>query len=341
MRILVVHPGPNFSVQDVYTGWCEALRDLGQQVARYDLDNRLTFYGSALVKVTDSVFRHALSSQDQITERAIDGLYAQMFRMRPDVLLVVSSFFVPVDLLELARAAGTKVVLLHTESPYEDERQLNLAPYADLNLLNDPINLARFAERAPSMYTPHAYRPGVHCPGPVDSDLACDLSFIGTGYRSRIDFFEALDLDGLNVTLAGNWQLLDEDSPVRAHVAHRVNDCLDNAQAVRVYRASKTGINLYRREADDAHLVHGVAMGPREVEMAASGLFFLRDPRPEGDEVLPMLPTFTSPEDASEQLRYWLARPDDRAELATKARVAVGDRTFIKNAAAVLRLLEK
>lgn len=341
MRILVVHPGPNFSVQDVYTGWCEALRDLGQKVARYDLDQRLIFYGSALVQVTDGMFRNAFASQEQVTERAIDGLYAQMYRMRPDVLLVVSSFFVPVDLLELARDAGTKVVLLHTESPYEDARQLNLAPYADLNLLNDPINLEQFAERAPSLYMPHAYRPGVHRPGPADHDLDCDLSFIGTGYRSRVDFFEAMNLDDLKVTLAGNWQLLDDDSPLRKHVAHGLNECLDNEQAVRVYRASKAGINLYRREAQADHLAEGVAMGPREVEMAASGLFFLRDPRPEGDEVLPMLPTFTSAEDASEQLRYWLARPDERAELAAKARLAVGDRTFIKNAAAVLRLLDK
>lgn len=341
MRILVVHPGPNFSVQDVYTGWCEALHDLGQQVARYDLDNRLIFYGSVLLPEREGMFRHALPSQDQINRLAIDGLYSQIFRMRPDVLLVVSSFFVTPDLLELARAAGTKVVLLHTESPYEDERQLGLAPYADLNLLNDPINLERFAERAPSIYMPHAYRPGVHCPGLVDHDLDCDLSFIGTGYRSRVDFFEAMNLDGLEVTLAGNWQTLDEDSPLRRHVAHGMNECLDNEQAVRVYRASKAGINLYRREAEADHLADGVAMGPREVEMAASGLFFLRDPRPEGDEVLPMLPTFASPEDASEQLRYWLVRPDDRAELAAKARLAVGDRTFIKNAAAVLRLLDK
>ena len=41
-----------------------------------------------------------------------------------------------------------------------------------------------------------------------------------------------------------------------------------------------------------------VAMGPREIEMAACRLFFLRDPRPECDEVFPMLPAFDGPEDA-------------------------------------------
>ena len=39
MRVLLCHPGPDFSVHDlgVYAGWLEALRDLGVQVASYNL----------------------------------------------------------------------------------------------------------------------------------------------------------------------------------------------------------------------------------------------------------------------------------------------------------------
>lgn len=80
-------------------------------------------------------------------------------------------------------------------------------------------------------------------------------------------------------------------------------------------------------------------MGPREVEMAACGMFFLRDPRPEGDELLSMLPTFTSPQEASERLRYWLEHPTLRQELASKAREAIADRTFSNRAAELLRIL--
>ena len=74
--------------------------------------------------------------------------------------------------------------------------------------------------------------------------------------------------------------------------------------------------------------------------MAAIGCFFLRDPRPEGDELFPTLPTFTSPGQASDQLRWWLARPDDRREAALKAREAIADRTFFAAAARLLRHLE-
>lgn len=42
MRILMVHPlsGPDFSVHDVFTGWREALQELGAEVAVYNTNDR-------------------------------------------------------------------------------------------------------------------------------------------------------------------------------------------------------------------------------------------------------------------------------------------------------------
>jgi spore maturation protein CgeB len=344
VKVLAIHPGPAFSVADVYVGWTEALRDVGCQVARYNLGDRLSFYGEALLPTgcTDEAgvaqFRRALTAE-QVVELATAGVYQDLYCFQPDVLLVVSGFFLPVEVYEQARAHGTKVVLIHTESPYEDDRQLALAQYADVNLLNDPVNIEAYAALAPSYYLPHAYRPSLHHPGEPKPDLVCDLGFVGTGYPSRVEFFEAMGLDGLDVLLAGNWQSLTEDSPLRAYVGHEVAQCLDNTDAVDIYRSARVGINLYRREATDGGSSQGLAMGPREVEMAACGAFFLRDPRVEGDDVLSMLPTFTDPGDAGEQLRWWLARPDERVRLGQLARAAVADRTFDKHAAALVRLL--
>lgn len=339
MRFLVAHPGPNFSVHDVYVGWVEALRELGQHVVEFNLADRLSFYDHALLPVDDHTFRKALQPE-QVTELAVNGLCAALWKTRPDVLLCVSGFFLPTELLDQARSYGTRVVMLHTECPYEDERQLKLAAHVDVNLLNDPTNAEAFAALAPTWYVPHAYRPSVHHPGPARSELVCDLGFVGTGYPSRVDFLERMDLEGLDVLLAGNWQALGEDSPLRKHVAHDLDECCDNATTADVYRSARVGLNLYRREAEAAHLAAGAAMGPREVEMAACGLFFLRDPRPESDEVLGMLPTFAGPEDASEQLRWWLEHDAQRQDLAGRAREAVADRTFTANAAALLRILQ-
>jgi spore maturation protein CgeB len=338
VRILAAHPGPSFSVHDVYVGWVEALRELGQHVLEFNLSERLTFYDHVMLERGGQPIK-ALSGE-QAQQLAVNGLFATLYKTKPDVLLLVSAFFYEPALLDLARSYGTKVVVLHTESPYEDSRQLQVAEHADLNLINDPTNLAVFETVAPTKYVPHSYRPGLHTPGPRDPSLAADLAFVGTGYPSRMQFLEAMDLDGLDVLLAGNWQGLSEDSPLRKHISHDVEECLDNEQTVQVYRSAQVGLNLYRREAEADHLTVGYAMGPREVELAATGLFFLRDRRPESDEVLSMLPSFTSPEDAAEQLRYWLAHPGKRWDLARQAREAVADRTFVNRAKDMLGFLE-
>lgn len=340
MRILACHPGPAFSVADVFAGWVEALRALGQAVAEYNFGDRLSFFGAALMPTAiEGVYRKAVSDNEGIVRMSIEGLYSDLYRFRPHVLLCVSGFFLPTKLLDLARLSGTRVVILHTESPYEEDRQLELAEHADLNVLNDPQNLERYP--AGTVYLPHAYRPAVHRPGPADPALRCDLGFAGTGFPSRIAFLEAMNLDDLDVILAGNWQAVNEQSPLRQHIAHSVDQCIDNADAAELYRSMRVGINLYRVEAERPEHSRGWAMGPREVELAACGAFFLRQPRGEGDEVLDMLPTFTTPEEASDLLRYWLPRESERQALATKARAAIQDRTFDNHAARLLRLLDK
>jgi hypothetical protein len=81
-------------------------------------------------------------------------------------------------------------------------------------------------------------------------------------------------------------------------------------------------------------------MGPREVEMAATQLWYARDPRPEGDDLLP-LPTFTSPGEAADLIRWALDQPVKREAAAAKAREAIADRTFTNAARRLLGLLDR
>jgi spore maturation protein CgeB len=351
LRWVVAQPGPSWSVHDVYVGWFEALLAAGETVIPFNFDDRLAFYDHAVIdtqKTDDAgrhVFRKALTG-DGAAELAMNGLAAMLFKTRPDVLLVVSGFFMPPELLDAARAQGVRVVILHTEEPYEVEREVGLAAHADLNLINDPTHMARFAAVAPTVFVPHAYRPAVHHPGPALPELVADLSFVGTGFGSRRWFFEQLQdlghLDGRDVLLAGNWTGLADDSPLRKFIAaDDVEKCLDNADAADVYRSMRVGLNLYRREAEDGGTTGGLAMGPREVEMAACGAFFLRDPRAEGDAVLSMLPTFDGPGDAGEKLAWWLAHDDAREAVASQALLAIGGRTFYRSAQNLLRLFDR
>jgi hypothetical protein len=219
---------------------------------------------------------------------------------------------------------------------------------ADLNLLNDAANLDKYlALGVPAVYQPHCYRPNVHYPWATaapDPDRASDLCFIGTAFQSRLEFFGQLDLTGIDALFGGSeWGKLKKSHPLAQYVGTGVEtdqDCVSNAEAAELYRHAKMGINFYRRESEPEHKGDvALAMGPREVEMAACGLPFLRDPRAEGDEVLSMLPTFSGPGDASEKLRWWLDHPAQRSRAASLARAAIEDRTFENSARALLKRL--
>jgi hypothetical protein len=146
--------------------------------------------------------------------------------------------------------------------------------------------------------------------------------------------------DDLRVTMAGNWRGIEDESPLRKYLIDDDPEaCYDNDKAADLYRSAKVGINLYRREHDEGSDAQGMSMGPREVELAACGSFFLRDPRPESDAVLSMLPSFTCPEEAADLLRWWLKHDDEREKLAMLAHEAIADRTFKNSAGQLVRLL--
>ena len=338
-------------MHDVYAGWHEALAGLGCQVAGYNLNDRLIFYSMALMDTGEKdenglpVVRQAMI-QEQAYAAAIQGLSHACYTFWPDVVLFISAFFINAATFQLLRERRHKLVILHTESPYQDEEQLVRGQLAHLNLLNDPTNIDEFRRFSRAAYMPHAYRPSVHYPrrGPVDPARASDLCFIGTAFRSRVEFFEAMDLSGLDVLIGGNdWGSIPAGSPVAPLIGSGLGnpDCVDNPQAAELYRHARMGINFYRREAEEGWDTRAWAMGPREVEMAAIGLPFLRDPRGEGDEVLPMLPTFAGPEDASEQLRWWLEHEAEREKAAAEAQAAIAGRTFEASARTFLQLVSK
>lgn len=335
MRAVVVSPGPEFSVMDVYRGWVGGLRAQGVEVFEFNFHDRLAIHTEMQVE-RDVEMRH-LFDFDAAVRIVFESLQATLYATWPDIIVVVSGHFFSAPLFDMIRANRPhKLVMLHTESPYEDERQIELAQHFDVNVLNDPINIDRFP--AGTIYIPHAYDPAVHHANGRTEEF--DFSFVGTGYRSRIDYFEKVDFGSARVALAGNWPTLDDDSPLMAHQVGERDECFDNADTADMYRRSAMSANLYRVEADSPDLVEGWAMGPREVELAACGTFFARDPRPEGDELLPMLPKVTCPAELTDVLRWSMAHPEQRQQAADAARAAVSDRTFSSNAARLLRALD-
>lgn len=340
MKVLVVEPGPHFSVADVSAGLAKGLRANGVEVGVLNLADRLNFYDNTYIAREGGEFVKALSREDAI-RMAAKGIEQVCYEWWPDIVIVVSGFFIPPEIWGVLARRPHHTVLWCTESPYEDDRQLRPAEYVNTVIVNDPLNLEQFRRVNPrTWYMPHSYDPDRHHPGRAAPSLKCDFSFVGTGFPSRIEFFEKVDWTGIVPKFAGNWSLVDDDSPLKPHLMFDKTQCFDNADAARLYRSSKVTANLYRKETSEAGSADGWAIGPREVELAACGAFFLREPRPEGDRLFPMLPTFTTPVEFQDLLREWLARPRLRTSAAASARAAVTDRTFPNTAAKLLRLVE-
>lgn len=338
MRALIVDPGPNFSVQDVADGWESGLKSHGVEVQRFDTGGAMTYHERALQGMGVEN-----TSDGQLAARmAASDLEAMTYRWWPDLILIVSSFFVPKETYRIWRSRGHKIVTVCTESPYEDDTQIKLGHWCDVLLTNDPQNLERFREINPaSFYTPHAFDPAIHSRRPAQEQYRSDAVFVGTGYRSRIEFLESCNWDGIDLALAGNWGELQPDSPLRKYLA--IDDaricCENKDETVELYSSTQVAFNIYRTEAQHPDLAQGWAMGPREVELAACETFYLTQARGENRAVLPMIPTFTDAADLSEKIRYWLPRESERAQIAADAHGAIADRTFANHAGQLLARL--
>lgn len=341
MRALVVHPGPAYAVADVYNGIVKGLRQNGVTVQTLNLDDRVEFYTQAKIEKNGEL--RLAFQRDAAILMAAKGVYEACYLGWPDIVIVVSGWFISPEVWGVLAARNHHVVYWCTESPYEDDRQSRPARYCDTVILNDPVKLDWYRDEINprTYYLPHSYDPDLHHPGPGRPEWECDFGFVGTGFPSRLDFFEEVDWSGITARFGGNWKWALPDSCVNDYLIRAPSECMDNPETADLYRSSKVSANLYRKEHSVDADADGWAMGPREVELAACETFFLRESRPEGDELFPMLPTFTEPDEFSEQLRWWLRHDMERQEAARMARAAIADRTFSNTVAEMLRLVDR
>jgi len=328
------------------------MRKLGHQIMVYNTNelDRLTFYGNVVfqdkeVEPCEHGFgpvRQAMPDPEMIAQMATKGLFESCYTFWPDVIFFISAFFQTNNSLHILRKRGHKIVMLHTESPYQDDEQMQRGAYANLNILNDPTNIEQWGELGPVAYVPHSYDSDVHFPK-FPREYETDFAFVGTAFLSRLKFFSQMNFDGISMVLGGNgWDSVPpEYQHLWKYLGHRPDQCVDNTEVADQYRHTKIGMNLYRQEGEEAQQGKGYSMGPREIEMAACGLFFLRDSRPESDDVFGMLPKISSPAEAEELIRYYLKHEKQREKLADQAYEAVKDYTFDKRCEFVFDIMSK
>lgn len=314
MRVAVLSPGPDWSVSDVHTGIVTGLRANGITVVDIDMGARLELFG-----------RHLPREQARVlaTESALGTIMAAW----PDMVIVVSGFDVTASLYSACRARGILTVLWDTECPFEAARVLSIAPHVDWVLTPDPTVIPALRDVTSAAVVPHGFLPGVHTPGRPTPAYTADVGMVGSGYQSRVHWFERVDWTGISVLVAGIWGKRPANMPDDTiFIAHGTS----RDETVAIYRSLRIGVSLYRRDVDPrGGWADGLTMSPRDVEMAACGLFFLRESRPHVDETLWMLPVLDDdPAGVREQILWWLAHDDLRADRARQACMIIQDRAY-------------
>ena len=348
MRILLAHPGASWSTADVFDGLNYGLKAHGAHVEHYRLDTRI----EASAKALHALWRMKKKAQPDLTKpnqadiiyHASVGILEMALRQQVDVVLVVSAMFLHPDVVVMMKRAGLKVTVLFTESPYDAAGELAMAARVDGVWTNERACLPMFRAVNPnSGYLPHAWHPLKHYVAPLSNvDLPShDVVFVGSGFAERISWFNAIDWTGIDLGLYGTWKQLG--------LKKQVMDCvrdgnISNEYTSALYRRAKVGLNLYRTRTSTREKLSIVpeSLSPRAYELAACGAFHLSESRAEVREVFgDLVPTFSTPIEAAALMRFWLAQPEARAEVAAHLPATVAEASWTTRAATVLADLQR
>lgn len=332
MKILLVHPGASWSTADVETGLRDGLEEHGVEIVRYRLDGRIERAASWLKAAWRKAQRHDATlirpTPADICYLASTDALAVALRHQVDLVLIVSAMFFHPDVVILLQRAGLRVAALFTESPYDLANEVRLAALVDRCWTNERATVGAFPNGS---YLPHAWHPRHHRPGlqPGDMDQpAHDVVFVGSAFPERVAWLEAVDWTGIDLGLYGHWEGLARRSPLRPFVKAGT---VPNPVAAALYRRAAIGLNLYR-QADGAQ-----SLNPRAYELAACGVFHLSDARAEVRERFrDLVPIVDTPDEAGRVIRYWLANPILRADVAAQLPACVASSTWTARAATVL-----
>jgi hypothetical protein len=347
LRILLVHPGASWSTHDVFEGLTYGLQQLGVIVVDWRLDIRIESAKRSLNAESRTARKRnpgfPRPTQADILYKAGQGIFEKAWRHQVDAILIVSGMFFHPDLLKQLKWAGLRVFVLLTESPYDSEKELNIARIVDGIWTNERTVVPMFREVTPHAgYIPHGWHPLKHIPGPQpgDDDVPQhDVVFVGSGFSERITFFNAIDWSGINLGLYGTWKNLGLK---KALIPCIKGENIDNVKAAALYRRAKIGLNLYRvfkgwDGGREVGRVYGESLSPRAYELAACGVFSLSDYRAEVPEVFgSLVPTFRNPFEASALMRSWLADDAGRARVAAHLPACVAEASWVERSTRVL-----
>lgn len=333
-RILIAYPGPIHSTFDVATGYEKALGNLGHTVYGYPYHKWLGFYEQTL--------RHWETVNDQydftpadVSLHSSEKLIIAACEFIPDVILVISGSALHAHAFRLLYNLSLPVVLILTESPYEDETQAKMVEQGHIAhaFTNERLSVDRLgAFGVPVTYLPHSFDPDVHKPTEANGEHQSGVFFHGTIWPERAELFDVIFDDRVDMRFSGigasgkKYRCLAIGNAKLAQMYSGAKICLNHHRTIK----RKPGVNIALGEA--------ASIGPRAYEIAACGAFQLcDDTRQELWDVFgESVPTYKNAVDLRAQIEYYINRPDERQELAALSHKRVQDCTFERRAAEIV-----
>lgn len=193
------------------------------------------------------------------------------------------------------------------------------------------------------LYLPLACLPTFHRPRQLNvvdkKRYGSDISFMGAGYPNRRKAFR--ELIGYDFKIWGTeWEGDSYLAPLVQEGGRRV----EAEEIVKIFNASKINLNLHSSIYDKEVISAGDFVNPRTFEIAGCEAFQLVDKRSLLAELFTEdeLICFTSLEDLKEKIDYYLAREEERREIAAKARKRVlKEHTYLHRMQDLLIFLEE
>ena len=345
LRVLVVLPLYGGSLP-VGRYAATALRDLGHTV---DVFEAPAFYSAfsalRMLRVT--------SDRQEALEHSFLQVISQAIRARvevfePDLVLCLAQAPVSRQLLKtLARDKVTTAMWF-----VEDYRVFPywraVAPLYDFFFViqKEPFFEKLAAAGARAAYLPLAALPSFHRPLGVEELSVAErrhygsaVSFMGAGYPNRRRAFR--QLSHLDFKIWGSdWNGEVSLAPFLQDGGARI----EPEQAIKIFNASAINLNLHSSVQAKELVPAGDFVNPRTFEIACCGAFQLVDRRGLLPELFreDELATFTSMPELLDAIPYYLARPDERRELAMRGRARVlAEHTYQHRMAALVEEIRR
>jgi spore maturation protein CgeB len=152
------------------------------------------------------------------------------------------------------------------------------------------------------------------------NDLRYDVTFVGQPHGDRREVVEQIQAAGFDVQCWGNgWDAgrLDHDGMVDVFGASRINLNLGNSYVLKPSLRMRLGALARGRRIDRSPRRSQIK--GRTFEVPGSGGFLLTDRVPHLDEYFRIgteIAAYSTTEELIEQVRHWLANPEERAAVA-------------------------